>query len=248
MKRMMFAGIAIMMCVTAVYGYYNPETGRWLSRDPAGEVGGLHLYAYVDNDPVGYWDYLGLKKAVYVQRKWWIIPLPDKLTWELDEKEKGKIKELQDLIKCLKETKPAPSEGDRQKAIKAAEDYINAIESWVPSATRPGNGAIITFNFARYEGREPKWKELGRTFWEGFCCGFKAGLVTAAITTGEEGKPPGFDPSKREDQQDDEWHYHWHEAPHDKRGGAPHWDRGKKTGPKPRPQEWSPDGIHWFPK
>ena len=40
--------------------YYNPETGRWLSRDPIGEDGGLNLYGFVGNDPVNFVDLLGL--------------------------------------------------------------------------------------------------------------------------------------------------------------------------------------------
>lgn len=32
--------------------YYDPTTGRWLSRDPIGEAGGLNLYGFVGNDPV----------------------------------------------------------------------------------------------------------------------------------------------------------------------------------------------------
>jgi len=40
--------------------YYNPTTGRWLSRDPLNESGGLHLYAFCGNDPVDFIDVLGL--------------------------------------------------------------------------------------------------------------------------------------------------------------------------------------------
>lgn len=40
--------------------YYNPGTGRWLSRDPIEEQGGVNLYAFVRNDAVDHWDYLGL--------------------------------------------------------------------------------------------------------------------------------------------------------------------------------------------
>ena len=32
-----------------VFAFYNPSTGRWLSRDPIGEKGGLNVYAFVRN-------------------------------------------------------------------------------------------------------------------------------------------------------------------------------------------------------
>jgi len=44
-------------------GYYDPETGRYLSPDPIGLDGGLNLYAYVENDPVNYVDPWGLWSA-----------------------------------------------------------------------------------------------------------------------------------------------------------------------------------------
>lgn len=31
--------------------YYNPTTGRFLSEDPAGFLGGINKYAYVGDDP-----------------------------------------------------------------------------------------------------------------------------------------------------------------------------------------------------
>lgn len=37
-----------------------PELGRWLSRDPIGEEGGLNLYGFVGNDGVNKWDMLGM--------------------------------------------------------------------------------------------------------------------------------------------------------------------------------------------
>ncbi len=41
------------------YRYYNPSTGRWLSRDPIGEEGGINVYAFVVNDPLSFVDPLG---------------------------------------------------------------------------------------------------------------------------------------------------------------------------------------------
>jgi len=42
------------------YRYYNPTIGRWLSRDPVEEDGGLNLYGFVASNPVSLVDFLGL--------------------------------------------------------------------------------------------------------------------------------------------------------------------------------------------
>jgi RHS repeat-associated protein len=38
------------------YRIYDPRTGRWLSRDPIEEEGGINLYGYVGGNPVSYID------------------------------------------------------------------------------------------------------------------------------------------------------------------------------------------------
>lgn len=40
--------------------YYNASTGRWLSRDPIEEKGGLNVYGFVDNCPMNEIDVFGL--------------------------------------------------------------------------------------------------------------------------------------------------------------------------------------------
>ncbi len=40
--------------------FYNPTTGRWLSRDPIEEPGGKNLYGFVQNNPIEAIDKLGL--------------------------------------------------------------------------------------------------------------------------------------------------------------------------------------------
>jgi RHS repeat-associated protein len=42
------------------YRPYAPEIGRWLTRDPLGEAGGMNLYAFVGNNPVNWVDPWGL--------------------------------------------------------------------------------------------------------------------------------------------------------------------------------------------
>jgi RHS repeat-associated protein len=42
------------------YRYLHPPLGRWLSRDPIGEKGGVNLYGMVGNNPLNRMDFLGL--------------------------------------------------------------------------------------------------------------------------------------------------------------------------------------------
>src|SRR5437660_2729005 len=44
----------------AVYRAYDPDLGRWISRDPIGETGGFNLYGYVGNSPDNFVDPFGL--------------------------------------------------------------------------------------------------------------------------------------------------------------------------------------------
>jgi len=44
--------------------FYSARLGRFINRDPIGEMGGANLYAYAGNDPVNGFDYLGLTPIV----------------------------------------------------------------------------------------------------------------------------------------------------------------------------------------
>lgn len=47
-----------------LYRAYDSNSGRWLSRDPVGERGGVNLFAYVYDNPENHFDPLGLRGAV----------------------------------------------------------------------------------------------------------------------------------------------------------------------------------------
>ena len=42
------------------YRFYNPTLGRWMTRDPFGEINSVTLYEVENNNPISYLDYLGL--------------------------------------------------------------------------------------------------------------------------------------------------------------------------------------------
>jgi RHS repeat-associated protein len=50
------------------YRYYSPSTGRWPSKDPIGEAGGINLYGMIENDAINHRDVLGLAAEVRIQR------------------------------------------------------------------------------------------------------------------------------------------------------------------------------------
>ena len=52
--------IAWLLATQTALCFYNASTGRWLSRDPIGEQGGVNLYQFVRNSTVDRTDRLGL--------------------------------------------------------------------------------------------------------------------------------------------------------------------------------------------
>ena len=58
------------------YRYYNPELGRWISRDPIEEQGGMNLYAFIRNNSITIFDNLGFSEE-------WPWTGWDWLTWPI---------------------------------------------------------------------------------------------------------------------------------------------------------------------
>jgi RHS repeat-associated protein len=50
------------------YRAYSADFGRWISRDPLQELGGLNVYRYVAGNPMNWVDPLGLDADIYVVR------------------------------------------------------------------------------------------------------------------------------------------------------------------------------------
>lgn len=67
-------GLGVVLIPGTGQCFYNPNSGRWLSRDPAGEKGGRNLYAFVRNT-LGV-DPLGLAQLHYIDHpKWEVVDL-----------------------------------------------------------------------------------------------------------------------------------------------------------------------------
>ena len=65
--RLLLLAVFAVLFVGTASAHYNPQLGRWLSRDPMGEAGGFNLYAYCGNDPVNRHDPLGLAAMVVIR-------------------------------------------------------------------------------------------------------------------------------------------------------------------------------------
>jgi hypothetical protein len=55
----------LVLTLLPAQAFYNPTTGRWLSRDPIGERGGVNLTAFVKNNPATQYDFLGHETKAY---------------------------------------------------------------------------------------------------------------------------------------------------------------------------------------
>ena len=53
--------LTLVLCINSInaFAYYNPECGKWISRDPIEEEGGVNLYGFVENSPISKIDLLG---------------------------------------------------------------------------------------------------------------------------------------------------------------------------------------------
>jgi RHS repeat-associated protein len=124
----------------AVYRPYDPTNGRWPSRDPIGERGGVNLYGMVGNDAVNRWDLLGMIATTPSgggDPCCELIELIRQLIEELKKRAQDMLQDSNDLF--FKELAGFPTsgrggtwsghieqiEGKRTQLIRAINDYID---------------------------------------------------------------------------------------------------------------------------
>ena len=134
--------------------FYDPALGRWLSRDPIGEDGGLNLYGYVLNNPINFVDPLGLQlnlpgitgptleqyqdPAFMAGYTSWEEPLWDNAFWDAYES-------IMDFVDpphegCLEASGPNPAKLARVILRIAKRARMNTMKKAYDAAKRAGKG------------------------------------------------------------------------------------------------------------
>jgi len=175
------------------YRYLDTQLGRWLSRDPLGESGGVNLYRFVWNDGVNRADLFGLKDfngAV-------LDGADDAREKTMNSEERGRGPESRRefcglICKCNDEYKPTPAHAGPKPSMEMR--VLNGRVTWyrtAPASCDP------TFDYEKEEevtcekAFDEKWKMVGayhshpldsnfsESDWEGWPKnGYPLGLVT----------------------------------------------------------------------
>ena len=147
------------------YRYYSSELGRWTTRDPIGERGGINLYGFVGNNPTTLYDLLGLITVVEVletffssstMERLWYMGENDEYTqrmrqWDvLEDRLNGLKRNLEqncEIWEKIHRTDPSwePSYTD------PPDEPTNAVEEWVsdPPGTDPGTAKAVWEHYQR---------------------------------------------------------------------------------------------------
>jgi hypothetical protein len=64
LKIILLALVHLVFLANSAKAHYDANIGRWLSRDPIAERGGVNLYGFVGNDGLNNRDYLGLATTI----------------------------------------------------------------------------------------------------------------------------------------------------------------------------------------
>jgi len=96
-------------CVVSGHRYYSPELGRWMSRDPIGQRGGVNLLGFALNSPVSTVDALGNMPTPPGPPPTPVSPIPIPTTGPTDRcYEPVSVPETGESVSCVPDY-PSPS-------------------------------------------------------------------------------------------------------------------------------------------
>lgn len=136
-RVMLLLALLAVLLVQTAQAFYNPSTGRWLSRDPIAEMGGNNLHGMLSNDALNNVDVLGMG------------PCEDKF--------KGKMKNLVKDISRFRKKEQAHRKEKTDRMREFQEDGGDLKNTkgggkhspkWPPSETRNGHVDLIDFHKA----------------------------------------------------------------------------------------------------
>lgn len=119
------------------YRYYDPVTGRWPSRDPLGERGGMNLYGFVYNEPLSQIDLCGLTSvSVILDNFFSLRPFGRRALWVMPEKDS--------YTSIVRKWEPVISEVENIKAAVAADPLTwkkdhSTSQGWAPGWNEIGD-------------------------------------------------------------------------------------------------------------
>jgi len=126
LKRLSLAVVGLFVLSHTVQAHYDPNIGRWISRDPIAEIGGMNLYEYAGNDGINAIDNLGLWKSWthrhLTDHAWKQVNKPDDMTSRIQK----------DLIKILKKRNVDVDSGETFKIL--AWHFNRAPDGKIPQA------------------------------------------------------------------------------------------------------------------
>ncbi len=147
------------------YRYYDSCFGRWISRDPIGEIGGSNLYAIGNNGPINEIDLLGLNILKELKKL-----VNDATKADADNAHKHTAKQIRDALKAR---------GIADEAKKDYEDRTGDNHGWVNGPTDALRHCVWSCEMTKAMGREVA-KE--------FLDAHEAGAPKGSDKPGEEGR------------------------------------------------------------
>ena len=140
-------GISDVVVIAVEFGhrFYNPDSGRWLNRDPIGEAGGLNLQAFVRNSTIDLFDPLGLSELIgfpaqlpfWIESGWTVSEIANMLGTSVAavaamvaayEMEKAVEKIIDNLKKTAKGKDPCEK---AKAAVKAAQKSLKSFQKLI---------------------------------------------------------------------------------------------------------------------
>ncbi|MES2982818.1 MAG: RHS repeat-associated core domain-containing protein [Verrucomicrobiota bacterium] len=131
------------------YRYYDPETGRWPSRDPIQERGGVNLYGFVGNDGIGRVDLLGNRWTEEdANSGMWYGSAPHEPLFGLN-------KETAELRRTLKAELQGDCLAKNSNILEVIDKLVNLINNGITLADGVNDNMYYPFRNVLYTDRRP---------------------------------------------------------------------------------------------